>query len=338
MCGKSHSFKRNKFWGNACPANFSTAGGAVYLAGAVAPDMQDNEYNKCLCALNIQGSNALIGGRSYNDKFGNEAANTVDITLAHGGYYNFIVEKSVGSLVVDTTDQLEALSISSLKIVSENSVAKVDRVFTPLGNFARCGVNLADATVHTDSGYSLRMQAIQTDSPFTFSQDIPTGNIQGKDMVITVWVKINSATYWAGTHQNPRLVVEYDNGANTAYTEATETTDWQMLTLPFTPATDYGKIKVYFSVMTDALNSDAYVYFDDMSSLYPSGVTMNLGSMDVWTDGLPMTPMISTSIAAADVWSMPISALTGAGTVGKKVKDGMTVAQYLAFAMSLGNK
>ena len=40
--------------------------------------------------------------------------------------------------------------------------------------------------------------------------------------------------------------------------------------LPFTPTTSYGRIKATLSIETDALGTDAQVYWDDYSVLYPA--------------------------------------------------------------------
>jgi hypothetical protein len=60
------------------------------------------------------------------------------------------------------------------------------------------------------------------------------------------------------------------------------------------------------------------VYFDDISVLFPAGTSLNLGGLDLWVDGLPVTPPISTSISALDVWAVDPASF-GVGTVGAKL-------------------
>ncbi len=62
-------------------------------------------------------------------------------------------------------------------------------------------------------------------------------------MMIGMWVKINNVAYWAGTHQMPRINVNYDNGT-IVYAEATQTTEWQFVYISFSPTTTYGEITV----------------------------------------------------------------------------------------------
>jgi hypothetical protein len=102
-----------------------------------------------------------------------------------------------------------------------------------------------------------------------------------------------------------------------------------MLTVSFTPTTTFGRIDVRLGFNTDQIDSDSYVYWDDMSVLYPAGVVLDLGGFDVWIDGMPATPSISTSISAADVWSVSTAGLTSSGTTGKKLVDNLTTGKFI---------
>lgn len=115
-----------------------------------------------------------------------------------------------------------------------------------------------------------------------------------------MWVKINSATYYAGTHQLPRLTINYDNGT-TSYAQASDSTDWQLLHVTFTPTTTYGQITVTVSGRTDATGSDAYFYIDDFGVSYPPNVALDLGGLDNWASGLPVVPPLSLPISAGTV-------------------------------------
>jgi hypothetical protein len=146
---------------------------------------------------------------------------------------------------------------------------------------------------------------------------VPTGNIQTKNMMVGVWVKLNSANYWASTNVMPRITITYDNGTE-IYAEAAQTTSWQFIFVPFSPTTTYGVITVKLSTQTAATTTNAYVYWDDMSVLYPAGHTINLGSFDLFANALPITPSISTTVSAQDVWAADPTTF-GASTVGDKV-------------------
>lgn len=143
-------------------------------------------------------------------------------------------------------------------------------------------------------------------------------------MTVAVWVKINSATYYAGTHQKPRLTVNYDNGTE-AYSEASASTNWQQIFVTFTPTTTYGQITVSISGRTDATGSNAYFYVDDMTLLYPSNHSLDLGGLDNWANGLPVTPPIAIPLSAYSVsnavWEELLASHTNSGTMGKKLND-----------------
>ena len=138
-------------------------------------------------------------------------------------------------------------------------------------------------------------------------------------MVVGVWCKINNAAYYGGTHQKPRLTINYDNGT-VAYAEAVASTGWQFISVPFTPTTTYGQITATLSTMTDQTGSNAYVYFDDYSVLLPAGVQLNLGSMDLWANALPVMPTIATNLSALDVLTASALVDYGADTIGELLK------------------
>jgi hypothetical protein len=145
-----------------------------------------------------------------------------------------------------------------------------------------------------------------------WSFDVATGNIQNQATDIGVWVYINNAAYYAGTHQMPRITVNYDNGS-TSYGEAAQIVgSWQYIHAVFTPTTTYGKITVTLSARTDATSTNAYVYWDDFSG----GFLVNTG-MDLWGDGLPVPPAYSFNVTAADFWDYAVSNATAAGSMGK---------------------
>lgn len=162
---------------------------------------------------------------------------------------------------------------------------------------------------------------------------VPTGNIQNKTMTVAVWVKMNNAAYYAGTHQNPRLTINYDNGTEATAT-ATDSTSWQQLIVNFVPTTTYGQITVTVSGMTDATTTNAYFYVDDFTVMYPANSALDLGGLDNWANALPVTPPIAIPISAytvsAAVWEELLASHTTAGSFGKQVgKKLLTTAKFL---------
>ena len=115
--------------------------------------------------------------------------------------------------------------------------------------------------------------------------------------------KLSNLAYWAGTHEMPRITINYDNGT-LVYGEAAQITDWQFVFAPFTPLTTYGEITVTVSGKTDAGTTDSPFYVAEMSVLYPAGHNIEMGKMNTWSSALPTMPSISTTISAGDVWAV----------------------------------
>jgi hypothetical protein len=223
---------------------------------------------------------------------------------------------SFASLVMSTD---LAVSGSFIRIQDYQDTFNDNRGYETSGNTQSTGTGLDDTTVKTAGGYALRLEPISGDTRIEWTQLVPTGNIQGKTMVVGIWCKINSADYYSGTHGLPKLTVKYD-GSTSLVSEATASTDWQYLSVAITPTTTSGQIEVTCSARTDQTGSSAYVYFDDISILYPAGYQLDLGSMDIWSKGLPVSPTIATNLSALSVWASLDSINYGTGSLGEKLK------------------
>jgi hypothetical protein len=325
--GLAPRFKDNYFWG--CASTLA-ANGAVSYMNSVAADISGNHYDKCTCALTIFATATILQAAAENEVFGEETANTSDFGTLTTGYHDITFIDPSATLTFDATHSLaDAVTLSKISIVNEGEVANVDSVYTPLGTFRRCGDGLDDTTVHTTgtNKFSLRYNSAGGDN-LAWSFNVPTGDIQNKTAAIACWVKINSENFWGSANSMPRMTVNYDNGS-TDYAEAAETTDWQLLFVPFTPLTAYGQITVTIGGYSDVGDSDGYFYVDDITMFYPAGVTLNLGGMDLWANAMPITPPIATGVNANDVWAVQTSTLTTPGTAGKKLKDGLTLGQFI---------
>ncbi len=214
---------------------------------------------------------------------------------------------------------------SYVKYNTFNGTANDHRMYTPYGNTQSTGDGLTDTTVHTSGSgkFAIRFEPTSSTNNLEWEFTIPTGNIQNKTMTISVWCKMNSATYYSGTHQLPRLTIDYDNGTP-AHHQAGETTDWQLLFVTFTPTTTYGQITVTLSGRTDATTTNAYIYFDDFTVAYPPSVALDLGGMDNWANALPVTPPIALPISAGtvaqNVWQQLTATSWGTGSMGEQLK------------------
>lgn len=271
---------------------------------------------------------SLVTGVRFRDcVIGNIlSAGTQDIFVTPGMFARAtFVNCDIGS--AGMSDMTEAAFGSYLRWGDYKMIANDHRCYEQCGYFRSVGDGLADTTVHTaGSGkFALRFEPLSSTNRLAWSFSVPTGNILGRTMSVAIWTKINSTTFYAGTHQNPRLSVLYDN-TTTVTSTATDSTDWQLLSVTFSPTTSYGELTVTLDAATDAIGANAYVYWDDMAVLYPAGYQLDLGTFDVWANALPVVPPIATNLSALSVWTALHAAGYGTGTFGDLVHDKLDAA------------
>ena len=304
----------NSYWGGGDQVSWGDYAAVNYGNILNPTSITGNVYNENYSAIMFY-IGATVGFTETNAVFGNVTANTKEVSIKPGVYIDAEMVNPTGITNVDYAFQSILLSGSNLKYTTYNGTANDDRGVLQYGNFQKTGTGLTDTTVHTSGGFAMRFQPTSSTNLLAWSFKIPTGNIQNRSMTVALWVNINNATYYAGTHQKPRLNVNYDNGT-TAYAEATGTTGWQLLAVTFTPATTYGQLTVTVNGKTDATGTNSYFYVDDFSVLYPAGYQLNLGAMDLWANALPITPPIATNLSAQDVWTASSTVSYGANTMG----------------------
>lgn len=321
--GIDGTLKDNSFWGGYGYA--AGAAAALQLGQLIASgDMSGNTFDNNRRGIYILES-PIVNTTMKSNSFGTIVANSVaDIIVSANGFFQLLFEDTIATTIT-TTDLSSCANGTELRFSNLNSTNN-DRVYTPYGIMQRTGDGLTDTTVRTSGTgkFALRFEPLSSTNNLYWSFGVPTGNIQNKTMTVGVWCKINSATYYAGTHQLPRLTIDYDNGT-TAYHQAGETTDWQLLFVSFTPTTTYGQITVTLSGRTDATITDAYIYFDDFTVAYPPSVALDLGGMDNWANALPVTPPIALPISAGtvaqNVWQQLTTTSWGTNSMGEAVKD-----------------
>jgi len=255
-----------------------------------------------------------IGAKMKNVYFGTKQANTVDVAFTAGSYSDLEINNPT-NYTISTTNQALMVEGSLVKMTDINGVQNETMIYHKNGRTSISGTGLSDTTAHNSNQVMKFLSESGVDQT-QWTQTIPTGNIQNKDMMIGVWVNIDNAGYWGGSHQMPRLTINYDDGTE-AYAEAGQVTGWQYIFVPFTPTTTSSFVTAKLSTQTDA-GANGYVYMGDMSVLYPAGYTLNLGSFNYLNAGFPVAPTISTSVSAQDVWSADPTQF-GVNTVGDKV-------------------
>ena len=267
-----------------------------------------------------------------NCAFGQKVANT------GGSFYltTYFIQAQANNCTFDTvpvySDSIETCLVGSFfRSVTHNTTANDNRSWWLYGKLQSVGDGLPDTTRHTTGTgkFALRFGPLSSTDALEWEFIIPTGDISTQTMTVACWVKINSATYYAGTHQNPKLTINYDDGT-TSSTTATDSTSWQLLAVNFTPTTAFGEITITVDGYTDATGSDAYFYVDDMAVLYPAGYKLDLGGLDLWANALPIVPPIATVISAQDFWSASSAVDYGSATMGEKLaKKVLTTSKFL---------
>lgn len=328
--GIAPTFSNNSFWGS------SQTTGALSIENTIGyTNMSNNTFNNCTAALGI-GSTTSVGVLGQDWIFGNESANTTDVTFTTGGFFDVELASPTGNLTIDTTSLANTTVGSQFRITDYNDTANDDRQYLTYGEFQKTGSGLSDTTVRTSGSgkYALRLKpSSSTDLlqwPVSVSKrTIPTGNIQNLTMTVSVWVYINNAAYYAGTHTKPTLKVKYDNATTVSAVATATAGSWQQLAVSFTPATTFSQIETWIEGKTDASGTNAYFYLDDMSINYPAGASISLGGLDLWANAEPVWPPIATNPSITSVWDEPLSAHTVSGSYGVLLKKVLTVAKFL---------
>ncbi len=321
MNGQGSTLTNNVLFGASCVTG-ALSFGTLSLNAVISGNTFDNN----VVAISWYAGGFTVDATSNGDSFGQEVANTSDLTYVAGTYAKLYFSDTIGLINGDQTYISDTITGTRVGFTNENGVPNNSRSVLTEGFYTKTGTGLADTTVRTTGGFALRFESNVVELAYT--QIIPTGNISGKTMTINVWCNINTANYYSGVYELPKLKVTYDD-ITTVIATATSTTGWQLLSLPFTPATTFGQIRVVMTSETDQVGSDAYVYWDDMGVLYPAGVALSLGGMDLWATGQPISPMIATGINPNDIWAVDTSTLTAPGTTGKKLVDDLTVVKFL---------
>jgi hypothetical protein len=322
LTGWNCTIENNVLWGS---SGGGTSGyGGFTIFNLFNSTLGGNKFDNNAVGVNFTNTGPSLNNVSRNDEFGQQKANSYDIYMVVGGLHEAEFENFKGNASVYWWSWL--WHGTKLKLTKANQVEGSDHIYLEEGDMYKCGTGLSDTTKHNET-YSLKLvpkanilnSGIPLQIPLKWTQKIPTENIQNKDMMVGIWIKIANSAYWTtgGTYQMPRITVNYDNGTY-AYGEAAQTTDWQFVFVPFTPLTTYGEIEISISGQTQAATANAAFYAAEMSVLYPAGHNIAMGKFNTWSSSLPTMPSISTTISASDVWAVDPASF-GASTVGDKV-------------------
>lgn len=254
-----------------------------------------------------------------------DAGTVMDFTFKNA---NFVINPV-------TTKLVDLPAGSKVRVINDNQVTNADKVVFPNGYLVRTGYEVSDTTVWngtsfdvaTAGQFGIRFEILS--GTLSYEQSKTTGNIQNKTMFVSARVKINNPAYYAGTHTLPTLRVVYDDGVSSVSSVATATTNAQQLVVYFTPTTTSGSIKIYLEMMSDATGSNSYVYLGELIAPLPEGNAIDTTRFGLWSNAMPLDT-ISTIPIPGSVLNEKLSNYTISGSVGKKIKDGFTVADSQA--------
>lgn len=311
------TFYNNRFWG--C----STTGWWFRINSGVGWEFYRNIFDNSANGYSFVTTTVDCNARQ--DIFWPTIANGYDMNFL-AGYTEFLETAPLTDVVLDTGSPITGTIQGSLLRIAEYGWNINDNVtYWRFGSTQSCGTGLADTTVRTAWGLSLRFAPINATNLLTFPQkvserSVPTGNIQNKTMTVSAWVYINNSAYASGTHTKPTLNVKYDNATTVSAVATATYGSWQQLAVTFTPTTTYGQIDLWFSSATAATTTSAYWYLDDINVGYPAWVQINLWNMDLYARGVPIYPPISTNPSLWWVWDEPLTAHTISGSFGVLAK------------------
>lgn len=297
---------------------------AMYQYSASFAELKNASFDRCQFGYAQNATGLSILNVTERDCSITNCASYIMAFTADTYYQWDIINPAHDIMNIDTTYQAGIAPGSEIRVVNNAGTTNNDLVISPDGYKQRCGSGLTDSTTYSANLYSWRLQPTNQPELESFSYKQIIGDQQNRDMIVYMWVKLNSANYWAGTNRLPRLTVDYDNGTE-IYTAAAQVTTWQILSVLFQPVTAYPKITITFDGYTDAVGTNSYFYLGQIGVMLPAGRTVDPGALNYWADAKPMTGL-ATSISAADVWAMSPAAF-GAGTIGDALHTGSTDAE-----------
>ncbi len=318
VCGYNYRGTRliatnNYVWGSA--ATFGN-GGAFSVGTLINPiRISNNKAENCVNGLVFSAnvtSNTIDDQMEFKDC-------VLDVGLILGAYPRYAFSNIILSDALTITNPYGVVIDGAIiGFTNYDSTPNDDFSLHSTGTIQRTTTGLADTTVRTTGGSAFRFEPVAAGDSFEYSFEIPTGNIQSKVMTLNVWVKIAHADYYSGDKTMPFLSVEYDDGENSVTSTAIESTNWQLLSVTFTPTTTSGRVSVTIGGVGSVVGANGYFYFDDFSTIYPLDSSVDFGTFDIWSRGMPVLPPIKTALSPADVWGVDPSTFS-AGSVGERL-------------------
>jgi len=322
---------------NGCRKSSSSSGySALYLTLSTKNIFNNCEINACGLAFAYQVTST---DNVFNScSFGTKGKNLYDFSV--GQSFQTILFKdctfnSNNFWALNTYTNL--FDGSELVFENYNTTANNHFWYSPYGIASSTGSGLSDTLVRTPGSFNVRIAPSNSSAGFSWAFLIPANKNQvvpfsgyflknvamGTDVcTVSLFLPGNPVT---GTPDD--TVTLSDDVSNTWTGSAVQAVS---LAAYYTGAVD-----TFATVVINAKSttSGAYLYCADF---YNSGDTTTLydklAGLTIWYNGKPSPIITQLSLGgiAPAVWGVALSGLTTPGTTGKKLKDSLTTAKFIA--------
>lgn len=319
----------------------NTAIGLNFSSGGIGNTLSNNEYIGCTngWAMGAGYGNTETGSKFYActqafiTNSGMSAGTTwTSCTLGVGpaGNQTNSQDINIGSkhvllaLFDNCTFNSATTLLNSANLItgSQVSLSRIGGVTTANKTYYAYAV-LSQATdqLYSGTSYSLKVQPQSTTQSQTFSFNVMANASQPVAVVGYMYIDSNY-----GASNLPTVVLS-GSGVSTGsltWTAANSPSGWQQFAVYGTPSSN-GLCTVTFTVQA---GSTANVWIGNIAV---AGVATNTGAFGYWFNGSPVSLLVSTGLGAFDIWSVPSSSLTAAGSAGLKLTQGATKGDLAAF-------
>lgn len=208
-----------------------------------------NRMDKCAIGM-LYHTGSMIGNVLTDNIYGSEKANTSDIGVIDGIYFDHDEISPTGAVTFDTTYLSQCIAGSEFKVDGYNDTVGDVRSWKPEGTLVSSSGKIVGRTI--DSTLTL-----------TNTYNLGSDDVTGIPCAAIVNVLIANSAYYGVTHELPKLTVTFD-GTDTEVDTASASTSQQKLIVPFTPTTSYEAMSVALTQKTDSTGSNADVTWDTL--------------------------------------------------------------------------
>jgi hypothetical protein len=225
------TFTNNEFWGHSGVSGFN-------VQNLFNCTLSGNTYNNSAVGMTFAG--IVLGCIDTNSQFGNETANTVDLTYSSLGLIGYKFVSPTGSLIVTESTLTGTINGSTTRIAEFNDTTNDYRAYYTYGKFINSSSNLE---IYPYSG----------SAEVVASYKVGTENISTFKIGVFSSFTIADTAYDAGTYILPKLSFVYDTAGTESTTQAAASFgSAQALSVIVTPTNDRATSYVKYKAASDA--------------------------------------------------------------------------------------